>query len=76
MMHGLLVTAASLFAGAGSSMGGLQQLQHIGSITVVLRLSFSTAWNPPGPGIEPVSPALAGRFLSALPPGKSLNVEF
>ena len=29
-------------------------------------------WDLPGPGIEPVSPALAGRFLTAVPPGKSL----
>ena len=28
-------------------------------------------WNPPGPGIEPVSPALAGRFLTTEPPGRS-----
>ena len=28
-------------------------------------------WNHPGPGIEPVSPALAGGFLSTVPPGKS-----
>ena len=27
----------------------------------------------PGPGIEPVSPALAGRFSTIKPPGKSLN---
>ena len=27
--------------------------------------------NLPGPGIEPVSPALAGRFLTTAPPGKS-----
>ena len=25
----------------------------------------------PGPGVEPVSPALAGRFLPTGPPGKS-----
>ena len=24
----------------------------------------------PGPGLEPVSPALAGRFLTTAPPGK------
>ena len=24
----------------------------------------------PGPGIEPMSPALAGRFLTTVPPGK------
>ena len=28
-------------------------------------------WDPPGPGIEPVSPALAGGFLTTVPPGKS-----
>ena len=28
-------------------------------------------WDLPGPGIEPVSPALAGRFLATVPPGKS-----
>ena len=29
------------------------------------------AWDPPGPGIESVSPALAGGFLTTGPPGKS-----
>ena len=28
-------------------------------------------WDLPGSGIKPVSPALAGRFLSTVPPGKS-----
>ena len=27
-------------------------------------------WDLPGPGLEPVSPALAGGFLSTVPPGK------
>ncbi|KAJ8795391.1 hypothetical protein J1605_018406 [Eschrichtius robustus] len=27
-------------------------------------------WDPPGPGLEPVSPALAGGFLTTTPPGK------
>ena len=27
-------------------------------------------WYLPGPGLEPVSPALAGRFLTTVPPGK------
>ena len=27
-------------------------------------------WNPPRPGLEPVSPALAGRFSTTAPPGK------
>ena len=29
-------------------------------------------WDLPGPGIEPVSPALAGGFLTTAPPGKPL----
>ena len=27
-------------------------------------------WDPPRPGLEPVSPALAGRCLTTAPPGK------
>ena len=27
-------------------------------------------WNLPGPGLEPMSPALAGGFLTTAPPGK------
>ena len=27
-------------------------------------------WDLPGPGLEPVSPALAGGFLTTEPPGK------
>ena len=27
-------------------------------------------WDIPGPGLEPVSPALAGRFLTTVPPGE------
>ena len=32
---------------------------------------FCGVWNLPGPGIEPMSPALAGGFLSMGPSGKS-----
>ena len=28
-------------------------------------------WDLPRPGLEPVSPALAGGFLAIVPPGKS-----
>ena len=30
-------------------------------------------WDLPRPGLEPVSPALAGRFLTTVPPGKPLK---
>ena len=28
-------------------------------------------WDLPGPGLEPMSPALAGGFLTTAPPGQS-----
>ena len=28
-------------------------------------------WDLPGPGLEPMSPALAGGFLTIVPPGQS-----
>ena len=31
-------------------------------------------WDLPGPGLEPVSPALAGGFLTTAPPGESANM--
>ena len=31
-------------------------------------------WDLPGPGLEPMSPALAGGFLTTAPPGKSLII--
>ena len=33
-------------------------------------------WDLPGPGIEPMSPALAGGFLTIAPPGKSFPFLF
>ena len=30
-------------------------------------------WDLPGPGLEPVSPELAGGLLTSVPPGKSCN---
>ena len=33
-------------------------------------------WDLPGPGLEPVSPALAGGFLTTVPPGKSPCFHF
>ena len=34
--------------------------------------SLRGMWDPPRPGLEPVSPALAGRFSTTAPPGKPL----
>ena len=32
-------------------------------------------WDLPGPGLEAMSPALAGGFLTTAPPGKSLDCK-
>ena len=42
------------------------RLSSCGSWALLLR----GMWDLPGPGIEPVSPALAGGFSTTVPPGK------
>ena len=39
-------------------------------------LSGCGTWNLPGQGVEPMSPALEGGFLSTAPPGKSFDFFF
>ena len=43
-----------------------RRLSNCGSRAQLLR----GMWNPPGPGPEPVSPALAGGLSTTAPPGK------
>ena len=43
-----------------------RRLSSCGSRTQLLR----GMWDPPRPGLKPVSPALAGRFSTTAPPGK------
>ena len=38
--------------------------------------SLRGMWDPPRPGPEPASPALAGRLSTAAPPGKPLLEDF
>ena len=64
-VHGLPMAEASLDAVAVP-----RGLQRAGSVVVVHALSCSMQ-NLPGPGIKPMSPALAGRFSITGPPGKS-----
>ena len=47
-----------------------RRLSNCGSRAKLLR----GMWDPPRPGLEPVSPALAGRFPTTAPPGKPLNI--
>ena len=43
-----------------------RRLSNCGSRAQLLR----GTWDPPRPGLKPVSPALAGRFSTTAPPGK------
>ena len=43
-----------------------RRLSNCGSRAQLLRVM----WDLPRPGLEPVSPALAGRFSTTAPPGK------
>ena len=62
-VHGPLTVAASL---AAEHRLQTRRLSNCGSRAQLLR----SMWDPPRPGHEPVSPALAGRFSTTAPPGK------
>ena len=47
-----------------------RRLSSCGSRAQLLR----GMWDPPRPGLEPVSPALAGGFSTTVPPGKPLKI--
>ena len=56
----------------GFSSCGLRALEHRLSSCGTRASLLRSMWDLLGPGLEPVSPALAGRFLTTAPPGKSL----
>ena len=49
-----------------------RRLSSCGSWAQLLR----SIWDPPRPGLEPMSPALAGRLSTTAPPGKPENHVF
>ena len=63
VVHGPLTVAASLVA---EHRLQTHRLSNCGSRAYLLR----GMWDLPRPGLEPVSPALAGRFSTTAPPGK------
>ena len=67
LMRGLLITGAPL---ASLAWAPEHRLSSCGAQASLLH----SIWTLPGPGIEPVSPALAGGFLTTGPPGKHLCV--
>ena len=50
----------------------MRRLSSCGSRAQLLR----GTWDPPRPGLEPVSPALAGRLPTTAPPGKPYMTFF
>ena len=62
-VRGPLIISASLFA---EHRLQTRKLSSCGSRAQLLR----SMWDLPRPGLEPVSPALAGRFSTTVPPGK------
>ena len=84
------VSGATLPCGArashcgGFSCCGARALGTWASVVVARGLSscgtwaqlLCGMWDLPGPGLEPVSPALAGRFLTTAPPGKTHSMYF
>ena len=61
---GLVVVAHGLSSCGSQALEG--RLSSCGALAYLLR----GMWDLPGPGLEPVSPAFAGRFSTAVPPGK------
>ena len=79
-MRGLFLVAASggpLFIAVrgpltiAASLVAERRLSNCGSRAQLLR----GMWDLPRPGLEPVSPALAGRFSTIAPPGKPENFK-
>ena len=60
---GLSLSRPLLLRSTGSRCAGSVIVAHGPSL-------LCGTWDPPRPGLEPVSPALAGRLSTAAPPGK------
>ena len=68
----LLQSTGSRHAGFSSCSMQAQELWCTGLVA----LRQLNLWDLPGPGIKPVSPALAGGFSTTAPPGKSRMFRF
>ena len=68
-VRGPLIIVASL---AAEHRLQTRRLSNCGSRAQLLR----GMWDPRRPGLEPVSPALAGRFSTTVPPGKPPETTF
>ena len=71
-----LGTQASVVVACWLSSCGSQAVEHRFSSCGTRAQLLTVMWDLPGPGLEPMSPALAGRFLTTAPPGKCLSLNF
>ena len=71
-----LGTQASVIAARGLSSCGLRALECRLSSCGARAQLLQGMWDLPGPGLEPMSPALAGGFLTTAPPGKPCSCTF
>ena len=69
-VRGLLIAMASLVAEHGPCSCSLWALKHVLSCCGSQAWLPHGIWDPPGPGIEPMYPTLAGGFFITEPPGK------
>ena len=77
-----LLFRGALVLGVQASVVVAHRLSSCGSRALECRLSscgtrassLCGTWDLPGPGLKPVSPALAGRFSTTAPPGESLGL--
>ena len=88
VLRGLLIVVASCCGaralGTRASVVVARRLSSCGLRALECRLSSCGAraqllrsmWDLPRPGLEPVSPALAGGFLTTVPPGKPSLSDF
>ena len=67
---------ASVVVAQGLSSCGSRALERKPSSCGARASLLCGMWDLPRPGLEPVSPALAGGFLTTAPPGKSLFSHF
>ena len=74
--HGPQSTRASVVVVRRLSSCGVQALERRLSSCGAWAQLLHGMWDLPGPGMEPVSPALAGGFLTTEPPGKPSPFSF
>ena len=76
LLRWLLLLQSTGSRHAGSSSCGARALERSLSSCGARAQLLGGMWDLPEPGIEPMSPALAGGFLTTAPPGKSVWFVF